>query len=70
MGQLEENCGTRKDLALYRLQSAKSDLKSARILFDFEEYKGSNNRAYSAIFHAINAVHASDYDDFFCRQSF
>lgn len=60
MGQLKDNCGTKKDLALYRLQTAKSDLKSARILFDAEEYKGSNNRAYYAIFHAINAVHALD----------
>lgn len=39
-------------------QTAKSDLKSARILFAAEEYKGANNRAYYAIFHAINAVHA------------
>lgn len=58
MEQLNQNIGTRKDLALYRIQTAKSDLNAARILLDAEEYKGANNRAYYAVFHAINAVHA------------
>lgn len=58
MEQPKEGIGTRKDLVLYRLQTAKGDLKSARILLAAEEYKGANNRAYYAIFHAINAVHA------------
>lgn len=44
MGQLKEDIGTRKDLALYRLQTARSDLKSARILLAAEEYKGANNQ--------------------------
>ncbi len=35
-------------------------MKSARVLFDVQEYKGANNRAYYAIFHAINAIHALD----------
>lgn len=39
MGQLDD-CGKREDLALYRLQTAKSDLKSARILLAAENYKG------------------------------
>ncbi|MCH5265925.1 MAG: HEPN domain-containing protein [Lachnospiraceae bacterium] len=58
MVQPNGNVGTRKDLALYRLQTAKGDLKSARILLTAEEYKSANNRAYYAIFHAINAIHA------------
>lgn len=58
MEQHKEDIGTRKDLMFYRLQSAKADLKSARILLAAEEYKGANNRAYYAIFHAINAIHA------------
>ena len=33
-------------------------MKSARILLAAEEYKGANNRAYYAIFHVIDAVHA------------
>lgn len=50
--------GTKKDLVIYRLQTSKNTLKSAQILFAAEEYKGANNRAYYAIFHAINAIHA------------
>lgn len=58
MEQRKEDVGTKKDLMLYRLENAKSDLKSAKILFAAEEYKAANNRAYYAIFHALNAVHA------------
>ena len=58
MEQPKETIGTKKDLVLYRLQTARSDVKSARILLEAGEYRGANNRAYYAIFHAINAVHA------------
>lgn len=58
MERHKEDIGTRKDLCIYRLQTAKENLKAAEILFDAEEYKGANNRAYYAIFHAINAIHA------------
>ena len=58
MMQHEE--GNRFDLMKYRLESAKSDLKSARILIEAEEYRAANNRAYYAIFHAISAIHALD----------
>lgn len=54
----EKDIGTQYDLAKYRIESAKSNLKSAEILFDAGEYKSANNRAYYAIFNAINAVHA------------
>ena len=64
MERPEENIGTQKDLCLYRIQTAKENLKSARILLASEEYKGANNRAYYAIFHAINAVHALDENTF------
>lgn len=60
MEQPNENIGTKKDLVCYRLQTAKADLKSASILLEASEYRGANNRAYYAIFHAINAVHALD----------
>lgn len=50
--------GNNKDLALYRMDIAKDDLRSAKILLDADEYRGANNRAYYSIFHAINAVHA------------
>lgn len=52
------NEGTKKDLARYRLETAKSDLRSAKLLLEAEEYRGANNRAYYAIYHAISAVHA------------
>ena len=60
MEQHKEDIGTKADLSLHRLQTAKDALKSAKILFAADEYKGSNNRAYYAIFHAVNAVHALD----------
>ena len=52
--------GTRRDLVLYRLEVAKSDIKSAKILLDAGEYRGVNNRAYYGIYHAISAIHALD----------
>ena len=64
MERPEENIGTQKDLCLYRIQTAKENLKSARILLASEEYKGANNRAYYAIFPVINAVHALDENAF------
>jgi uncharacterized protein (UPF0332 family) len=54
----QHDIGTREDLILYRLESAKEDLKAAKALCDVQSYKAANNRAYYAIFHAINAVHA------------
>lgn len=59
MGQ-HSDIGTKEDLMLYRIRTAKENLRSARILLDAQEYKGANNRAYYAIFQAINAVHAID----------
>lgn len=49
--------GTQTDLVVYRIETAKEDLNSAKILRDAHSYKGANNRAYYAVFHAINAVH-------------
>lgn len=55
--QHPEEIGTQMDLVLYRIETAKEDLKSAKILRDADAYKGANNRAYYAVFHAINAIH-------------
>ena len=60
MGKYEDNYGSKKDLVMYRIQTSKSNLNSARILLEAEEYKSANNRAYYAIFDAINAIHALD----------
>ncbi len=54
---LHDDTGTRRDLVLYRIEAAKEDLKSAALLRDAGMYKGANNRAYYAVFHAINAIH-------------
>ncbi len=53
-----EDIGTLEDLVKYRLNTVEEDLRSAKILYDAKAYKAANNRAYYAIFHAINAVHA------------
>ena len=58
MEQHKQEIGTKKDLVLYRLETAKKDLKSAKVLLEIDDCKGANTRAYYAIFHAINAVHA------------
>ena len=50
------NDDMKKELAQYRVET---DLRAAKILLDAGEYKAANNRAYYAIFHAINAVHAT-----------
>ena len=55
-----KDIGTVEDLALYRIETAKSDLKSAKILFEASELRGANNRAYFAIYHAESAIHALD----------
>ena len=52
--------GSIGDLVCYRIETAKSDLLSANILLKEGEYRGTNNRAYYAVYHAISAVHALD----------
>lgn len=52
--------GTQRDLVLYRIEVAKSDIKSAKILLEAGEHRGANNRAYYGIYHAISAIHALD----------
>lgn len=42
MEQHEENIGTKKDLCFYRLQTAKANLKSAKILLAADEYKSAD----------------------------
>ena len=39
MEQHNQEIGTRRDLVLYRLETARNDLKSARALFSIEDYK-------------------------------
>lgn len=52
--------GTQKDLVLYRIETAQSDIKAAEILQGAKEFRGANNRAYYGIYHAVSAIHALD----------
>lgn len=36
--------GTQRDLVLYRIETAKSDIKSAKILLEAGEYRGANKQ--------------------------
>lgn len=48
--------GNKEDVANYRLHIAQEDLDAAYVLLEAESYRGANNRAYYAIFHAVSAV--------------
>ena len=52
--------GNKMDVAKHRLQVAKEDLEAANVLIAAESYRGANNRAYYAIYHAISAVLAME----------
>ena len=52
------------ELVKHRLEQAKSDVNSAQILYNIKDYKGANNRAYYAIFHARRAILALEPIDF------
>ena len=49
------NSGSLKDLAKYRLEIAEEDLTTAKRNMEMGDYRAANNRAYYAIFHAIDA---------------
>ena len=53
-----------KSLSLHRLEQAKEDLESAKLLYEKEYYKSANNRAYYAIFHSMRAILALEGVDF------
>lgn len=57
---LPNDNGTKKELVLYRIETAKSDIKSAKILMEAGEFRGANNRAYYGIYHTISAIHDLD----------
>jgi hypothetical protein len=42
MGQ--HDVGTKEDLVIYRLESAKEDLRAAKTMRDVPSYKAANNR--------------------------
>lgn len=48
------------DVARYKVEQAKDDLDSAKLLLRAGKYKAANNRAYYACFHAVDAVLAME----------
>lgn len=55
---------TIESFAKYRIEKAEETLKSAKLLYDNNDFIGANNRAYYAIFYAIRAVLALEEIDF------
>lgn len=51
------------DLAKYRLNRSKEDLKTAEDNYNEKSYRASVNRSYYAIFHALRSVTALDQFD-------
>ncbi|MDE6063629.1 MAG: HEPN domain-containing protein [Lachnospiraceae bacterium] len=56
-----DDIGGAKELAQYRLNTAKEDLEAAQLNFENRQYRASNNRAYYAIFRAISACLALEF---------
>lgn len=54
----------RKELILYRLQTAKERLRSSQLLLREKSYKDSINRSYYAMFTSVRALLAMDGQDF------
>lgn len=52
--------GSVRDLAKYRLETAKENLDISKQLLDADKLRFAMNRSYYAIFHAIRAVNALD----------
>ena len=50
----------RIDLSSYRLKKAEDNLSASKLLYDNNDFSGSINRSYYAIFHAVRAVTALD----------
>ena len=53
-----------RSMAVYRLEKAKTDLRSARSSLENGFYETSANRSYYAIFHAARAVLVADGQSF------
>ncbi|MCL2881697.1 MAG: HEPN domain-containing protein [Coriobacteriia bacterium] len=52
------------ELARYRIEKARSALEDARTLFAQTSYRGSNNRAYYAVFDGLRALLALEGVDY------
>lgn len=57
---MQNDIGSSWDLAKYRLKIATEDLTTAKRNMEMGDFRAANNRAYYAIFHAIDACLALD----------
>ncbi len=55
---------TSREFALYRLERAKQEYETAKLLYKENKLLAANNRAYYSIFYAIRAVLAMEKIDF------
>lgn len=55
---------TSRDFALYRLERAKEEYSTSKLLYKENKLLAANNRAYYSIFYAIRAVLAMEKIDF------
>ncbi len=53
-----------QELVFHRLEQAKEDLRTSKLLHREQIYKAANNRAYYSIFHAIRSILALEPIDF------
>lgn len=54
----------RADLAIYRLETARQCIISAKTLMEISDYRGAANRSYYAVFHCMRSVLALCFADF------
>lgn len=54
----------KKDLAIYRLETARQCIISAKALIEIADYKGAANRSYYAVFHSMRSILALCSIDF------
>lgn len=55
---------TSREFALYRLERAKEEYETAKLLYRENKLLAANNRAYYSIFYAIRAILAMEKIDF------
>ena len=51
-------------LSQYRLEQAQQCLKSARVLYTTDDYKGAANRSYYCVFHCMRSILALEQTDY------
>lgn len=53
-----------KELSVYRIETARETLETAKLLYENARYKDSINRSYYTIFHSMRAILALEGVDY------